>query len=303
MCLLLFSSSNFKCYHRHPFDKEAALSDDEIHKVIVRVHYDQDDHMKLMDELVFDERIEGLSTSCVELMRHLLQPDPQKRMTSEQFLRHPWTQGLTASWTTMEKTHDELKVFWQTKFRAEILKKFAASLGFTEDRLGEKDLADIFRSLDIKKNNVLGLEEIQTAFQGLGMNEKSIATMFACADLDGTGVINFDEFRTLLMNKSGGKGTSLHVDYLQQRFKSRILDKFVGTSKDAPLSKDKLREIFNAIDLEGNGILDPHEIRVFLRTAGEPDDVISRIVASLDLDRNGKVSWDEFLLLMGMKNQ
>lgn len=258
--------------------------------------------MKLMNEHVFDERVEGLSESCVELMRCLLHPDPLQRMNSEKFLRHPWIQGLTASWTTMGKTHNDLKAFWQNKFRAEIKKKFAESLRISGEKLSDNDLAQIFHALDLKKNGVLDLEEIQTAFRDLGLSDKNIRTIFACVDLDGSGVITFDEFRALLtsQNTVNGPGLDVSTDYLRQRFKSHVSNRFI---QEAPCDKNKLREIFNSIDLEGNGVLDPHDIRVVLRSAGEPDDVISRIVASLDLDRDGTVSWDDFLLIMDMKNE
>jgi Ca2+-binding EF-hand superfamily protein len=280
------------------------LTDDAIKESIIKVGCDKDNRMELLNELVFDERIECLGDSCIELMRHLMHPDPQIRMTSESFLRHPWIQGLTASWTTMGKTHDELKAFWQNKFRAEIVNKFTASLGISAgEKLSEIDLANIFRALDLKKNGVLELDEIQTVFRDLGVSDKNIHTIFASADLDGTGVIHFDEFRALLMNKNAGDGPGLHVDYLQQRFKSHILNRFGGSNNETTSDINKLRDMFNAIDLEGNGVLFPHDIRVVLRSAGEPEDVISRIVASLDLNHDGRVSWDDFVLIMGMKDK
>lgn len=253
-----------------------------------------------MNEVVFDERIEGLSESCIELMRKMMDPDPERRLSSDKFLRHPWVQGLTASWRTMGKTHDELKSFWQNRFRLEVLKKFANILGISTDNLSEDDLRRIFEKLDITKNGVLELEEIQDGFSDLGISDKNIRSIFASADLDGTGVIHFDEFQALFLNRNDGSGQGLHNDYLQQRFKAHIREKFLGSTKEKVFSdKGKLREIFTAIDLEGDGVWDANDIRQFLRAAGEPEDVISRIVASLDRDRSGRVSWDDFCTIMG----
>jgi Ca2+-binding EF-hand superfamily protein len=311
---MAFGGSNGSCshlhaflqsMHRHPFDKDGEKTDDDIEECIVKVGSDEDKDLKLMDELVFDERLEGLSDSCIELMRQLMHPDPLERMTSEKFLRHPWIQGLTASWTTMGKAHGELKAFWQHKFRAEVLKKFAASIGRSGEKLSDDVVAEMFDRLDLKKTGVLELDEIWTTFHDLGVSDKNIRTIFASADLDGTGVIHYDEFRTLLTSKYAEGGPGLDVDYLQQRFKAHILGKLEdGAEKNQALSdQNKLREVFNVIDMEGNGVLDPHEIRVFLRSAGEPEDVISRIVASLDLNRDGGVSWQEFLDVMGAKGE
>jgi Ca2+-binding EF-hand superfamily protein len=210
---------------------------------------------------------------------------------------------LTASGTTLDKTHDELKGFWQNQFRAEILKKFAASLGISNDELSEQHLHDIFNVLDLKKNGVLERDEIQTTFRELGFSDKNIRTIFSCADLDGSGFISFDEFRALLLNKNANDGPGLQVGYLQQRFKSDVLKRFSTKAEKALTDKEKLREIYNAIDLDGNGILDMHDIRVVLRTVGEPETVISRIVESLDVKHDGRVSWDDFLNIMGMEDK
>ena len=233
-------------------------------------------------------------------MKNLMQPDPERRMTSENFLRHPWTQGLTVSLKTMD---NGLRAFWQEKFRSELMKKF----GIEEQRrtIADNDLKKMFKGLKPRKNGAIGIEEIITLFSDLGFSEENIHAMFSSIDLDGTGYIHLDEFQAVMNESiSSGKHESgpkpgLQVNYLQQRFKSRILKSFAGPSSNIS-DKTKLREIFNAIDLEGNGFLDLHEIRVVLRSAGEPEDVISRIVASLDLNQDGGVTWDEFLDIMNV---
>jgi Ca2+-binding EF-hand superfamily protein len=303
LCPILHTTSVCTCI-RHPFDKDAELTDEQIQERILSVSCDKENHEHLMDEVVFDERIDGLSDSCLELMRQLLDPDPQKRLSSNKFLRHPWVQGLTASWTAMSKTHDELKAFWQNRFRVEILKKFANVLGTSSNQISEEDLRCIFQKLDIKQNGMLDLEEIQQGFCDLGISDKNIRSIFSAADLDGTGVIHFDEFMTLFLNKNDGSGQGLQVDYLQQRFKSHINKIFLGTDKNDVIPNEKeLRDIFTAIDLEGDGTWDANDIRQFLRSAGEPEDVITRIIASLDLNRSGRVSWDDVCLMMGTKSQ
>jgi EF-hand domain len=159
--------------------------------------------MDVWNEAIFDDRMDGLSASSVELLRQLLYPDPQLRMKSKDFVRHPWIQGITAA-------------------------------------------------------------------------------------------------STMTMDPS-----SSH--YMKKRFRKSILRRFFGSDDSSSISCDtsKLRDIFNAIDLEGNGVLDANEIRVALRSVGEPEDVISNIVASMDLQRNGGsvqgVSWETFQAIMNAK--
>ena len=303
---------------RHPFDKRADRSDEEIAQAIVKVGRssknasdEDEENLNLIDKLVFDERVDGLSDSCIDLMRKLMHPDPDKRMTSEEFRRHPWVQGLTASWKVMSKTHADLENYWQNHFRAEIVKIFASTTGRPRAGRGsqplpEHEIDSIFNALDVTQKGVLELDDIAHAFRDSGFSTKDIQQLFTSADLDGTGCIHRDEFRAL-MSKTAGKrkrgkeaGPGLQVRYLQNRFKSHVINKFTGEKNIAP-DKSELREIFNAFDLEGNGVLDAHEIRVVLRSVGEPEDVISRIVASLDADRDGGVSWEEFQEVMGLE--
>jgi Ca2+-binding EF-hand superfamily protein len=127
------------------------------------------------------------------MLKQLLHPDPEQRMTSKDFLRHPWIQGLTARDEKMDETY-------------------------------KRHLIYTFK--------------------------KRISTHFA---------------------RNGGK----EVDF---------------------------RKIFNSIDVAGNGVLDANEIRMALRSAGESDDIVTKIISSLDLKRQGGkvsgVTFEEFTRIM-----
>ena len=82
--------------------------------------------------------------------------------------------------------------------------------------------------------------------------------------------------------------------HLHRAFQKHILKQFGRNAQ--------LRQIFNAIDLAGNGVLDANEIRMVLRSAGEPEEVITKIVSSLSFKRHGGkvegVTFDEFQTIM-----
>jgi Ca2+-binding EF-hand superfamily protein len=96
--------------------------------------------------------------------------------------------------------------------------------------------------------------------------------------------------------------------YMKNRFRKSILRRFVGSDSSTTCDAGKLRAIFNAIDLEGNGVLDANEIRVALRSVGEPEEVITNIVASMDWQRRDGasvpgVSWETFQAIMHAKEE
>lgn len=276
----------------HPFDPTGMLSDDEVAENIR--------NSKDGQYTPFDERIEGLSDSCVELMKALFQPDPRRRMTSDEFCRHPWVQGLTASWNTMTESHRKLEDYWQKRFRAEILRKYAKAKSKTGDgSFSDENLRDIFLSMDLDGNGTLEPEEIFVALRELGVKGEDISVIMSCLDLDGDGTVKWDEFRTI-MRKQFDDGEGVKVSRRQQRFRTKILQKFAdgSTANATVLSEQKLKNIFHAIDLDDNGVLDAHEIRVVLRSVGVDDNDISQIVASIDLDRSGGVDWEEFRTIM-----
>eukprot|EP00977_Amphora_coffeiformis_P025284 scaffold19173_cov156-Amphora_coffeaeformis.AAC.1 len=130
--------------------------------------------------------------------------------------------------------------------------------------------------------------------------------MFASSDLDSSQVIHFDEFKALMKHRGdtdGSAGPSLHDKYRNHKFRSHVLKKFSGPNhEDSPhhvvLSDERLREMFDAMDTAQSGYLDGHEIRVVLRSTGETEDFISQIVATVDKNRDGGVSWEEFVEIM-----
>eukprot|EP00536_Pseudo-nitzschia_multiseries_P001042 jgi/Psemu1/234240/estExt_Genewise1.C_130050 len=69
----------------HPFDRTNQASDAAISRAIAKSLY--------LETHVFDHRTEGLSPSSVELMKRLLHPLSDQRMTSLEFCEHPWILG------------------------------------------------------------------------------------------------------------------------------------------------------------------------------------------------------------------
>jgi Ca2+-binding EF-hand superfamily protein len=61
--------------------------------------------------------------------------------------------------------------------------------------------------------------------------------------------------------------------FWQKRFRDRVLESFAQATKHkGKLSEQNLHEIFQSMDLDGNGVLDPEELYLALRKLGFPEE-------------------------------
>ena len=89
--------------------------------------------------------------------------------------------------------------------------------------------------------------------------------------------------------------------YWQNSLRAAIMRKFAkkdANGRPMPLSDANLRQIFNAIDLNGDGALSAQELRIALRQLGIADTEASMMIASADLDHSGCVDFSEFKQLL-----
>ena len=66
----------------HPFDPEGRNSDKKMQDLILKNQWDFN-----------DPAWAEVSSSAKELVKKLIEPDPEKRLSAEQMLRHPWVKG------------------------------------------------------------------------------------------------------------------------------------------------------------------------------------------------------------------
>lgn len=134
----------------HPFDKRGSDTEEEIAERVKSIGTSEEK----LTKMVFDERTESLSPSAISLLHRMLQPDPTKRMTSEEIRRNSWVQGLTASWEIMEGIDDKLERYWKKEFQSKITNKFACV------STDEQSLRSVFTQIDEDGNGSIDLEEL-----------------------------------------------------------------------------------------------------------------------------------------------
>lgn len=93
----------------HPFDINCDRSDDEV-AAAIRRH-----PVPPMDDLY----VGHLSDSAKDLIRRLMEPDPEKRLTAYELLHHPWVQGETAATEKIADSDKKLSKFQDLRYKLE----------------------------------------------------------------------------------------------------------------------------------------------------------------------------------------
>jgi serine/threonine protein kinase len=325
----------------HPFDRTNQAPDSIIAQAIVqsagstfddnddsnnnnnnnnKSNDNDNDNNEYLNKHVFDDRTQGLSSSSLSLMRSLLHPDPNRRMTSLQLCSHPWILGQTATKHSLSTcSHSKLKSFWQRRFRAAIMKKFVSCSNNNNNNggaLSTKEYKVIFQSMDLDGNGLVTLDELKRCMSESFGTKQSISDIFSSVDEDGSGGIDFDEFERIMRKKFDGsdgnsnynscdddddgnnnkkKAASEKISAISnEQVRACIFQKFGGTgttkgtttsattNTTTTVTREMLRTIFDTMDINKDGSLQLSEAIIGLReTPGLDEGMISSWVRRL----------------------
>ncbi|RCV32094.1 hypothetical protein SETIT_6G230300v2 [Setaria italica] len=207
-----------------------------------------------------------VSAAAKDLVRRMLDADPSTRPTARQVLEHPWLKNADAAPNVSlgDAVRARLQQFSaMNKFKKKALGVVARSLPVEElDKY-----VQMFRLMDKDHNGNLSLEELM---EGLHINgqpvpEPEIRMLLEAADTDGNGTLDCDEFVTV----------SLHL-------KKKASDEYLASA-------------FRYFDKDGSGFIELEELREEL---GPNEQVILDIIRDVDTDQDGRISYQEFELMM-----
>ncbi|CAO2038628.1 unnamed protein product [Urochloa humidicola] len=207
-----------------------------------------------------------VSGNAKDLIRRMLDPDPTTRLTARQVLDHPWLRDAdTAPNVSLgDAVRARLQQFSaMNKFKKKALGVVARSLPVEE----LENYVRMFRIMDKDQNGNLSLEELM---EGLHINgqpvpEPEIRMLMEAADTDGNGTLDCDEFVTV----------SLHL-------KMKSSDEYLASA-------------FRYFDKDGSGFIELEELKEDL---GPNEQVILDIIRDVDTDRDERISYQEFELMM-----
>lgn len=167
----------------HPFDLNCDRSDAEIVQAI------KDNPYPPLD----DSYVGHLSASAIDVINKLMEPDPKRRMTAYELLKHPWVQGVTATKEKMKGSDKKLLQFQDLKHQLE---------------------ASIFAVLVSKGHQDLTMSEAKKENPDSKRNAGAslVKLVFDAFDEDGKGYVTGADIGRLVTEHTGEVLNSKHTD-------------------------------------------------------------------------------------------
>jgi len=215
----------------------------------------------------------NVSKQAKDLIHKLLVPDPEQRYSSSQALEHEWfkVNNLKSKQEGADPAIANILRNFRSgkKFKKEVLKVMVNFL--TEGEI--KKLTENFRYFDQDSTGYISVGEMQTAMKDLGhhLPEKEIENLMKTIKIDSSQpMINYSEFIAATMNKK---------DYL---------------------TRERLWAAFKHFDIENTNEITPENIVEAMARAGRkiPLEDIRKMVREVDLTKDGKLSFEEFVHIM-----
>ncbi|KAL4497962.1 hypothetical protein ABPG72_014819 [Tetrahymena utriculariae] len=225
-------------------------------------------------QLTFDDPLwEKFSNECKDLLSKMLNPQPNKRISAQQALKHPWfeIQPLQVPQNLLKTKLNSMKTFtYQSKLQMATIQYVASHLLSQQEK---EELSDLFIHLDTNKDGKLSKEEIFDGYKNLYGEEeaKQISEkIFNEVDVDNNGSIDYNEFLACTMQKK------------------------------KLLSQNTLKRAFDLFDIDGDKQITAKEIKTVLQDNANSFDteIWEQIIQEVDKDGNGVIDFNEFQQMM-----
>ncbi|XP_054784573.1 calcium-dependent protein kinase 13 [Prosopis cineraria] len=213
----------------------------------------------------------SISESAKSLVRQMLEPDPKLRLTAKQVLEHPWLQNAKKAPNIPlgDVVKSRLKQFsMMNRFKRKALRVIADFLSTEE----VEDIKEMFKKMDSDNDGIVSVEDLKAGFQNFGsqLAESEVQSLIEAVNTNGKGTLDYGEFVAV----------SLHLKRMA--------------------NDEHLHKAFSYFDKDGNGYIEPDELRDALTEDGADDCTVvaNDIFQEVDTDKDGRISYDEFVSMM-----
>jgi calcium-dependent protein kinase len=212
-----------------------------------------------------------VSDNAKDLVRQMLQPDPKIRLTAKQVLEHTWLQNAKKAPNVPlgDIVKSRLKQFSRmNRFKRRALRVIADHLSAEE----VEDIKEMFKVMDTDNDGIVSYEELKSGIAKFGSHlaESEVQMLIEAVDTNGRGALDYGEFLAV----------SLHLQRMA--------------------NDEHLRRAFLFFDKDGDGFIEPGELQEALVEdgAGDITEVVKDILQEVDTDKDGKISFEEFVAMM-----
>ncbi|EPS69569.1 calcium-dependent protein kinase 8, partial [Genlisea aurea] len=213
-----------------------------------------------------------VSDKAKDLVKKMLNPDPEQRLTAQQVLDHPWLANAKAvpNVSLGETVKARLKQFsMMNKLKKRALRVIA-------EHLSAEEVAGIkqgFELMDKTKRGKININELKSGLDMLGhqIPDVDLHVIMEAGDADKDGFLDCGEFVAI----------SVHLRKLGD-------------------DERHLRKAFEFFDRDGSGYIETEEVRVVFSEEGEEasEEVVAGIIQDVDTDKDGRISYEEFEAMM-----
>ncbi|KAE9601468.1 hypothetical protein Lal_00023879 [Lupinus albus] len=212
-----------------------------------------------------------ISENAKSLVRQMLEPDPKKRLTAQQVLEHSWLQNAKKASNVPlgDIVRTRLKQFSvMNRFKKRALRVIAEHLSVEEVEI----IKDMFTLMDTDKDGKVTYEELKAGLRKVGsqLAEPEMKMLMEVADVDGNGVLDYGEFVAV----------TIHLQRME--------------------NDEHIHKAFKYFDKDGSGYIELGELEEALADeSGETEtDILNDIMREVDTDKDGRISYDEFVAMM-----
>ena len=240
----------------------------------------EDEIIRKIKKGIYDEsELNNKSDESKDLIRKLLEMNPNKRLSAQQAIKHPWFEVTRTREKIIKMSEDKLSDFikklttfkYQSKFQETALAFLVHNCLHLEE---VKDIYKVFNAIDADCDGKISPVELAESLKHYYKGKKSeqdineeVRTIFKKIDNDGNNTIEYEEFVRAVIGK------------------------------DKLLSDIFMRHTFNFFDKDGSGEITIQEMKAIFNNEIE-EDTIKKIVQEIDTDGNNEINFEEFKTMM-----